>query len=688
MEIRTGVQVGKDISLAEVKRDHQVVFIATGAHCGIRLGVEGEDIAGVIEGIRFLRAVNLGEKISVGKKVAVIGGGNTAIDCARTAKRIGGDDVRVVYRRSRDEMPASSVEVAEMEKEGVKIDFLTVPTRFLSENGGLSGIECIRMKLGKPDDRGRPRPVPIKGSEFTIPVDTVIDALGQVPETEFVQALGLSLGKMGTIEIDHKTGATNIEEVFAGGDVVTGPASVIEAIGAGKRVACSISRYMRGEPLEVEEEGLRPEKLSKKDIKDLKNRFPPQKQVEMGEEPIKERVGDFREVALGYTPSEAVTEALRCLAGQMEGCIECHECERRCDAKAIDYEMKDEIVDVEVGSIILATGYQQIDPSVIPQYGYGRYDNVITGLEFERLSDAAGPTGGQIQLKNGQPPKSVAIIHCVGSRDKNLHEYCSRVCCMYALKFAYLIKEKTNAEVYQMYIDMRCFGEGHEEFYERLSTEEDVKFIRGKPSQVTDRALTEEEKGKLIVTVEDTLLGRLIRVPADMVILCNALEPTVGAEKVARLFSIGRRTDGFFMERHVKLDPISTMNDGIFIAGCCEGPKDITDSVAQAKAAASEVLSLLTRGKVEIEPIIVSVDDEFCSGCGLCEKMCPYGALSLSESEGVMVVNQALCKGCGSCAVICPSEAISLSHFTRLQILGQVEALASQTKMPGKIWFL
>jgi len=248
---------------------------------------------------------------------------------------------------------------------------------------------------------------------------------------------------------------------------------------------------------------------------------------------------------------------------------------------------------------------------------------------------------------------------------------------MFALKFAYLIKEKTNAEVYQMYIDMRCFGEGYEEFYERLSTEEDVKFIRGKPSQVTDRALTDEEKGKLIVTVEDTLLGSLIRVPVDMVILCNALEPGADAEKVARLFSISRRADGFFMERHVKLDPISTMNDGIFIAGCCEGPKDITDSVAQAKAAASEVLSLLTRGKVEIEPIIASVDEEFCSGCGLCEKMCPYGALSLAESEGVMVVNQALCKGCGSCAVICPSEAISLSHFTRRQILGQVEALAS-----------
>jgi heterodisulfide reductase subunit A len=676
VEIQAGIRVGKDISLSEIKNNHQAVFIATGAHGGIRLGAEGEESAGVMVGIQFLRAVNFGKAIQAGERVAVIGGGNTAVDCARTAKRLGGKEVRIVYRRSRDEMPASSAEVSEMEQEEITINFLTVPTRFLTENGRLSGMECVKMELGEPDDSGRPRPVPIKGSEFTMLVDTVIDALGQVPETEFVRELGLSLGKGGTIDIDHTTGATTIDGLFAGGDVGTGPASVIEAIAAGKKVARSISRYLNGEPVVIEEE-VTPEQTSKRDNKDLKSRFPAQKRVAMGEEPIKERIADFREVTLGYTPSEAVAEASRCLAGQIEGCIECHECERRCDAKAIDYEMTDEMVDVDVGSIILATGYQQMDPSIMPQYGYGRYDNVITGLEFERLSNAAGPTEGQILLKNGQTPKSVAIIHCVGSRDKNFHEYCSRVCCMYALKFTHLIKEKTNAEVYQMYIDMRCFGEGHEEFYDRLSTEEDVKFIRGKPSQVTDRALTDEEKGKLIVTVEDTLLSKLIRVPVDMVILCNALEPTADAERIARLFSVTRRTDGFFMERHVKLDPISTMSDGIFIAGCCEGPKDITDSVAQAKAAASEVLSLLTRGKVEIEPIVASIDDEICSGCCLCEKMCPYGALSLSESEGVMTVNQALCKGCGSCAVICPSEAISLSHFTRRQILGQVDALAS-----------
>ncbi len=353
----------------------------------------------------------------------------------------------------------------------------------------------------------------------------------------------------------------------------------------------------------------------------------------------------------------------------------CRACEKFCEAGAIDFEQKDKLLEVEVGSIILATGYDVFEPSVISQYGYGRYDNVITGLEFERLSNAAGPTGGQIQLKNGQPPQSVAIIHCVGSRDKNFHEYCSRVCCMYALKFAHLIKEKTEAEVYQMYIDMRCFGEGYEEFYERVSTQDGIKFIRGKASRVTDQALTDDEKGKLVVCTEDTLLGSFIRVPVDMVILCIALQPRADAEKVAKLFSIGRRADGFFMERHVKLEPIATLTDGIFVAGCCQSPKDIPDTVAQAKGAASEVLRLLAQGKVEIEPIVAFVDEEVCSGCGLCEKVCPYGALSLDSRERVMMVNRALCKGCGACAGVCPSGAISLSHFTPRQILEQVEAL-------------
>ena len=356
----------------------------------------------------------------------------------------------------------------------------------------------------------------------------------------------------------------------------------------------------------------------------------------------------------------------------------CRACEKFCEIKAINFEQVDQIIEVEVGSIILATGYDVFTPSGIPQYGYGRYDNVITGLEFERMSSATGPTGGEIRLKDGREPESVAIIHCVGSRDQNYHEYCSRVCCMYGLKFSHLIKEKTNAKVYQMYVDMRCFGEGYEEFYKRLS-EEGVNFIRGKVAKVTDRAVDEEERGKLIVLCEDTFLGSMMRVPVDMVILCVALEARADAEQVARLFNIGRRADGFFLERHIKLDPVATPTDGVFIVGCCQSPKDIPDTVAQASAAAARALALISKGKVTLEAAIATVDETLCQGCGRCEEICEFHAPRVSRNERplpVSTVNEALCKGCGACAVACPTGAISVKHFTRDQILAEVDALA------------
>jgi heterodisulfide reductase subunit A len=248
---------------------------------------------------------------------------------------------------------------------------------------------------------------------------------------------------------------------------------------------------------------------------------------------------------------------------------------------------------------------------------------------------------------------------------------------MAGLKLAHLIKEKTGADVYQMYMDMRCFGEGYEEFYESVASRDGVKFIRGRAAGVTNRAETDEERGKLVVSVEDTLIPALLRIPVDMVILLTALEPRSDAAALGRMFSLGMRADGFFMERHVKLDPVATMTEGVFIAGCCEGPKDIPDTVAQAKAAASEVLRLLARGSAEIEPVISRVDEDVCSGCGLCVKACPYGALSVIEPDHVSRVTEVLCKGCGACVGACPSGAITQNHFTYRQILNEVEELAS-----------
>ncbi len=352
----------------------------------------------------------------------------------------------------------------------------------------------------------------------------------------------------------------------------------------------------------------------------------------------------------------------------------CRACEKFCEAGAVNFEQEDQIVEVEVGAIILSTGYNAFDPSPITQYGYKRFDNVFTSLEFERLCSAVGPTSGKIVLKDGTEPESVAIIHCVGSRDENYHKYCSRVCCMYGLKFSHLIKEKTDAEVYQMYIDMRCFGKGYEEFYQRLS-EEGVNFVRGKVAEVTDRTINEEEQGKLIVVAEDTLLGKIIRVPVDIVILCTALEPQPDAEDVARLFSVTRSADGFFLERHPKLDPVATTTDGVFVVGCCQGPKDIPDTVAQASAAAARALAMISKGKVEIEAATSVIDEELCAGCKTCIMLCPYSAISFDEEEKVSRINEALCKGCGVCAAACPGGAITSRHFTTEEITAEIEGV-------------
>ena len=352
----------------------------------------------------------------------------------------------------------------------------------------------------------------------------------------------------------------------------------------------------------------------------------------------------------------------------------CRACEKFCERQAIDFEQQDKIVELEVGNIIVATGYDPFDPTPITKYGYGRLPNVVTGLEFERICNSVGPTGGKIVLKDGSEPTSIAIIHCVGSRDENYHRYCSRVCCMYALKYSHLIKEKTNADVYQMYIDMRCFGKGYEEFYERLS-KEGVTFIRGKVAEVTDRATSDEEKGKLIVVGEDTLLGTVVRVPVDMVILCIALEARSDTKKVAHIFGISQGADGFFIERHPKLDPVATMTEGIFIAGCCQGAKDIPDTVAQASAAAARILSLISKGKVELEAATAVIDEEKCSGCRICNLLCPYNAISFIEEEEVSRINEALCKGCGTCAAACPSGAITHKHFTGEEIMAEIEGV-------------
>ena len=590
VEIRTNTPV---TSLEEIfNQGYKAIFLATGAGTSQKMGIPGEDSEGVLHALEFLRRVNSGDRVKLGQRVAVIGGGNAAIDAARVAKRIGAKEVTIVYRRSRAEMPAAPEEIEAAEEEGIEIKILAAPVRVLTEDGRVSGIECTRMELGEPDASGRRRPVPIEGSEFTMGVDNVIMAIGQAVDRSKLPDK-LEYTRWGTLAVDPVTLETNIDGVFAGGDVVSGPADVISVVAQGKEAAISIDRYLRGVDMK---EG-RPE--SRERVKQV-NKAGVKKEARHSMpvlEPGK-REG-FSEVELGFDEETAIAEAKRCLNCGV--CSECLACINVCERKAIQHDMKEEYRDVEVGAIILATGYDVFDPTPIYQYGYGRLDNVITSLEFERLVSSTGPTEGHIVLKDGSTPQAVAIIHCVGSRDRNYHEYCSRVCCMYGLKYAHLIREKTGADVYQMYIDMRCFGKGHEEFYKRAA-ESGVNFIRGKVAQVTNIAQTEEEKGKLIVVCEDTLLGTMIRVPVDMVILSVAIEPRADAAQVAKTFGVEQDSDGFFQEKHYKIDPIASQVDGIFIAGCCQGPKDIPDTVAQAIGAAAKALALVAKGEVGAKP--------------------------------------------------------------------------------------
>jgi heterodisulfide reductase subunit A len=363
-----------------------------------------------------------------------------------------------------------------------------------------------------------------------------------------------------------------------------------------------------------------------------------------------------------------------------EACIEFKtgKCKKTCvevcgDRHAIDFRQTESLETIEVGTIILATGFQTFDAHRAPHYGYGTYPNVYTALELERLVNASGPTGGEVVLRDGRKPQSVGIIHCVGSRDEHTNRHCSRVCCMYSLKLAHLIREKTDAEIWECYIDMRTAGKDFEEFYNRVA-EEGVHLIRGKVANIS-RSLDGDER--VVMDVEDTLAGMVRRIPVDMVVLAVGLEPRADAEAVRRTFNITCSGGGFFMERHPKLAPVSTFTDGIFLAGCCQAPKDIPDSVAQAGAAAGEAMALVDGGYVELEPNTAFVVEAECSGCKTCVSLCPYHAIAFDEVTKKAKINEVLCKGCGVCVAACPSASIVQNLFEDEQVFEEIEGVLS-----------
>jgi len=674
--IETGVEIDKE-GFERLRKEYNAIFVSVGADKSGELGIEGESLRGVVHGVDFLRNVNLGKKVEIGKKVAVIGGGNVAIDAARCALRLD-SDVTIVYRRSREEMPASEEEITDAEEEGVKIVYLTNPTKIIGDEAEkVREMECIRMELGETDESGRRRPIPVEGTAFVMDVDTVIHAIGQQSELGFLEGSGIETDvKRNLIKVDGD-GRTNVDGVFASGDAVTGPATVIDAIAGGMRAAGAIDRYLRGEPLpEPEEE----EERKKKEIgiEEIKARLPEleeKKRKRMPKLTIEERRHNFKAVELGFTEEMVVEEVERCLRCGI--CANCRLCEKVCEADAINHDMKEEIIELEAGAIVVATGYDLFDPSLEPNYEY-EYDGVITGLEFERLCNASGPTKGKIEI-NGKKPKEVVFISCVGSREKEVeggkgNEYCSRVCCMYIAKQAHLVKEHIpDANVTVFYTDVRAFGKGFEEFYWRVK-EGGVNYIR---RELADAIKVEKDENGML-RVKTVSEGRPVEKAADLVVLAIGIVPRKDVLDMVRKLKIMQSGDKFFLEAHPKLRPMDTLTEGIFIAGCSQAPKDIPDSVAQASAAASRVCSILSKDSIEVEPIIAEVNEALCIGCGSCEEVCPFGAIELKEAEEQFEeivlrtrkshVNPALCKGCGACIPECPVGAMTQKQFTSAQI--------------------
>ncbi len=596
VEIKCGIALGRDLTVGELLNgDFDAVFLAFGAHEDIKLGIKGEDAQGVISGVEFLRDANLGKPMDVrGKVVSIIGGGNVAVDVARTSLRLGAKDVHVFYRRTRKEMPASPEEIEDAMEEGVRFHFLSAPREFVVEEGRLKAVVFQRMGLGEPDASGRRRPFPLPDSEFLFETDIAVRAIGQRPsKIEGLEKEGIAFDKAGRVLVDPVTCETSVRGVFAGGDLVTGPSTVIEAISWGKRAAESIDRFLKGEDLKKGREGKLPDPVDY-----VREGVETKYRIRSKKLDPEERRRSFVEVERGLTEEEAVEEAGRCLSCRR--CLGCGICSEVCEAKAIDYTLENEVVEIDVGAIVLAMGFEPFDAKMKSEYGYGRFENVVTSLEFERMLSATGPFNSVVMRpSDGEIPKKIAFIQCVGSRDR-FNEYCSAVCCMYATKEAVIAKEHVNIiEPTVFYMDLRSYGKGFDEYCERAKKDHGVRFIRSMPSEVVEDPVTKD----LIITYTDEN-GELVREVFNMVVLSVGLRPSEKGVELCEKLGVELHPSGFV--KTSPFDPIRTNKDGVFVCGAFQGPKDIPETVSQASAAAAAAGALLSevRGsEVEVKEL-------------------------------------------------------------------------------------
>jgi len=590
VEIRTGTRVD-DIASLEAQ-GFGAVFLACGTGEDHQMGVDGDDLAGVVNSLDFLGMANAGEGADLtGKDVVVVGGGNVAIDSARIAIRLGARSVTIQYRRSREEMPAFDWEIEATDEEGIRFEYLRVPIRFDGDEGTVTGIESIGMRLGEPDESGRRRPIPIDGSERLDPVDLVITAIGLVPSlTGWCPDLDVSAD--GWLATNPQTMQTGNPRVFAGGDLITGPTSIVDALAQGRRAAHFINQFLSGDaiddtgyddrlPVASSEEILARQKVYENRPSDWRKERPPD-----------ERIGDFDEVEEPLDADQARAAAGRCL--DCGGCSECGECVTACVADAIDFTARDERVTLNVGSVVVSTGFSLFEPLKKPQFGYGVFPNVITAMQMDRQLAPTRPYNTVLRPSDGKIPDNIAFVLCAGSRDCQVgNELCSRVCCMYTIKQAQLIMGALPlADVTIYYIDIRAFGKGFEEFYQQ-SKAMGVSFVKGKVAQVTGAG-----DGNLAVHFENIAGdGRSTVAEHDLVVLSIGLLPNTDA---LGLFSNGDlRSDAHHYLDEVDEDHTPTMTsiDGVFAAGSAAAVMDIPDTILHSAAAAVMAGSYVERTK-------------------------------------------------------------------------------------------
>jgi len=580
--------IGKDKTMKELQDENDAVYISAGAHVSRKLGIEGEAKKGVNYGVEFLRQVgNAKEKPKVKENVVVIGGGNVAVDVARTALRLGAKKVELVSLEQRKEMPAYEDEIEATLGEGIVIRNGWGPKQILG-NGSVTGIE-LKKCVSVFDKNGKFSPSYNENKTLTIDTDQVIVAIGQMVDGELTKHIGVTIER-GCFKANPVTLETSVKGVFAGGDNASGPASVIDAVAAGKRAAESIGRYLNGEEMLSDrfEHTLKPvpENLlpSTKNI-DKKARA---KAIELA---VDKRTNNFNEIEAAFSIDEAIAEAERCL--NCAQCSECMECVEACEKKAIDHNMKDQLIELEVGSVILTPGIEEYNPELKGEYGYNRYKNVLTSVQFERMLSAAGPYAGHVVRRDdGKDAKRIAWIQCVGSRDsKSGNDYCSSICCMATTKQAMIASEHLKGlqgTIFNM--DIRAHGKDFDQYYERARAMENLEYIKSIPSRIIQMPQTND----LRLGYLDPIKG-YIEQDFDLVVLAVGLDPKATVTESIKKLGISTNKYGFCETD--RLMPLITSKSGIYVGGAFQEPKDIPETVMQASAAASMSMELLSSAK-------------------------------------------------------------------------------------------